>query len=802
MSTVADRVLRAVLDRSTDLVVLFDATAVPVYVSPSSLDILGLSPAEVVAAGLRSLVDPDELEELRSLFLTLLATPDGVSTFRCRSRHRDGGWRLLDGVAHNFLGAQEIGALVIQARDVTAVAAREDAVRTSERRFRALTEFGGDGISVLDVSGTILYRNQGMLRMLGYTPEEFPNHLAYDWIHPDDRERLDSAWQRAAATPGHVEQLEYQVRHKRGHYLTMGAILGNHLDDPAIGGLVFNVRDVTDLANARRQAEARAMREAVVAELGILALSTSSVRELDERVVERMCSALEADAIEVVEWSSDRLLQVVAVNGLPVATYGAGRDSPHGWALMSDSLLRVDELGVDPRCRAPESLVAAGITRCLCAVIHGIPRPPGVVVAHRRGGSPFTADEGHILQAVANLLGARRRELAARTELEQAEEQLRRVQKLESIGQLAAGIAHDFNNLLVGIIGYASMLAETVKDDPDAAADVGEILGAGQRAADLTRQILAFSRQQVLKRESIDLNSLVEGMLKLLRRVTREDVTIDWIPGQHLGLVHADPGSLEQVLVNLAVNGSDAMPGGGRLTLETAGVVVNGEYVRAHPDAKAGRYVLLTVADTGTGVVPEVASRMFEPFYTTKALGRGTGLGLATVHGIVNQHGGMINVYSEVGTGTVFKVYLPIVERAAAKVDRRSPGAVVGGGELVLLADDDELVRRVTRQILERAGYRVLVADNGSQALQIWEQQMDEIDLLVVDVVMPGLGGPAVLERVRARKPDVLFLLASGYSSWAVSQSDPALATWTVQKPYDPDELLRRVRSRLDGGRE
>lgn len=808
MPMVDDRVLRAVLDRSSDLVTLADASSVPFYVSPSSSAILGRAPEEILATGLTTHLDPEESPRLQQLYRELLATPDATASFRYRMRHRDGRWVVLDAVAQNFLGAPEIGAIVVQARDVTTRDAEERAAQVSEWRFRALTEFGGDGITVLDREGVVRYRNSGAARILGYADDEFADRMNFARLHPDDIDRLTSAWERTVATAGHVERLEYRVLHKHGHWVTLSVILGNHEDDAAIGGIVFNYRDVTDLVAARAQAEARAQRQAMVAELGILAVSLPTVAELDHAVVGRLLSALGVDAVEVVEGGIDHSLTAVASEGLPPASYGAGLASPHGYAVMSDTLVLVDDLRTERRCRSPESLLAAGVTRCACAVIHygavpgsqpgSVPRPAGAIVAHRRGGPAFTADDGHILQAVANLLGAKRREMKARGELEAAEEQLRRVQKLESIGQLAAGIAHDFNNLLVGIVGYASMLSDTFKHDPAASADLGEILAAGQRAADLTRQILAFSRQQVLRRESIDLNSLVEGMLKLLRRVTREDVTIDWIPGQHLGLVNADPGSLEQVLVNLAVNASDAMPNGGRLTIETTGVVINGEYVKAHPGTRAGRYVLLTVSDTGSGVPAGVLERMFEPFFTTKALGRGTGLGLATVHGIVNQHGGMVNVYSEEGAGTVFKVFLPVAERVARTVERRAPPAVVGGGELILLADDDEIVRRVTRQILERAGYRVLVAETGAEALEVWESRREEIDLVIVDVVMPTLGGPAMLDRVRASTPGVRFLLASGYSSWAISQNDPQVASYTIQKPYDPDELLRRVRLRLD----
>ncbi len=795
-----DRILRAFVERTFDLVTLTDAESAPVFVSPSSSTILGYTPDEVVAVGLRQLVHPDERSQLADLYKRLLAEPERPVSFMYRMRHKQGGFRVLEAVAQNLLDAPGLNAVVVQARDVTATAENADALIMSEARFRALAERGGDGFSICDPSGSVLYRNDGARIVLGYSDTDVSARITMSRLHPEDVEVWNAAWERTVAEPGHVERVEYRMRHRDGRYRTLQAIFTNRNDDAAVGGIVINYRDVTDLATARRDAETRAARQKALAELGIFAVSASTVKDVDEKAVDRVLEMLHLDAIDVVERNdgSDELAVVAArATAGGARTYAPGLDSPVGYALLHGGAFFVDDLTAETRFRALP-LIADGYTRCVAALIHGTPAPCGVLVGYRKRGKPFTDDDAHMLQAVANLVGAKRREAGARADLERAEQQLRVSQKMDAVGRLAAGVAHDFNNLLVGVLGYTSLLAERLKDDADGLADVEEIRQAGERAAALTKQILAFSRQQVLKREHVDMNALVQGLTNLLRRVMRDDVALDFIPGHQLGLIYGDARQLEQVLMNLAVNAGDAMPGGGRFTVETTNVVINGEYVRAHPDAKPGRYVLLTVSDTGSGMPSDVAEKVFEPFFTTKEVGRGTGLGLATVHGIVLQHGGMINVYSEVARGTVFKIYLPIVERRASVIERSAPAIAGKGHETVLLADDDDLVRRVTKAVLERAGYRVLAAEDGARALALWNDMKAEIDLVLLDVVMPELSGPAVLERIRAERPGVRFLLASGYSSWAVSQSDPEIAARAIQKPYDPDELMRRVRAALD----
>src|SRR5438477_2075544 len=372
---------------------------------------------------------------------------------------------------------------------------------------------------------------------------------------------------------------------------------------------------------------------------------------------------------------------------------------------------------------------------------------------------------------------------------------------MEAVGRLAGGVAHDFNNLLTVITSYSDLLLEELGAGDPKREDVTQIRKASESAAALTRQLLAFSRQQVLQPQVLDLNETVTATEKLLERLIGEDVQLATTLAPDLGMAIVDPGQLEQIILNLAVNARDAMPRGGRLTIETANVEMDEAYVHNHPPARAGRYVMLAVSDTGMGMDAKTQAHIFEPFFTTKEFGKGTGLGLATVYGIVKQSGGFIWVYSEPGHGTTFKLYFPwagdAAERRAAADEAAGPPR---GTETVLVAEDAASVRSVMRQVLERYGYTILEAPDGETALQLAAKHHGPIHLLLTDVVMPGVSGRQLADQLTRLRPEIKVLYASGYSDDAILQHgilEPGIAY--LQKPFTRVALARKVREVLDG---
>ena len=390
------------------------------------------------------------------------------------------------------------------------------------------------------------------------------------------------------------------------------------------------------------------------------------------------------------------------------------------------------------------------------------------------------------------------------TERKALEAQLQQAAKIEAVGGLAGGVAHDFNNLLTVINGYTALLQDQFASDPRVSAHLKEIRDAGERAASLTHQLLAFSRRQVLAPQVLDLNAVVSNLEKMLRRLIGEDITLRTVLDPSLGRVKADQGQIEQVIMNLVVNARDSMPTGGNLNIETRNVDLDQDYARSHITVNPGPYVMLAVGDTGMGMTPETKARIFEPFFTTKEVGKGTGLGLATVYGIVKQSGGSIWVYSELGEGTVFKVYLPMVSESATLKEEMKPALdSASGSETVLVVEDEEGVRSLIRLTLESAGFKVLETADAETALATCADHRGPIQLLLTDVVMPKMSGPRVAEKITAMRPDIKVLYMSGYTDDAIAhhgilgQDIPFL-----QKPFSPHALRKKIREVLGGNPE
>jgi two-component system cell cycle sensor histidine kinase/response regulator CckA len=409
--------------------------------------------------------------------------------------------------------------------------------------------------------------------------------------------------------------------------------------------------------------------------------------------------------------------------------------------------------------------------------------------------SVLPLDSSHFLAVVTDLTERKRTEAA----LASLEEQLRQAQKMEAVGRLAGGIAHDFNNLLSVILSYTELLLLDLGDRDPMREDIEQIHRAGERAAALTRQILTFSRRRFVAPKVIDLNTVLADMDKILRRTIGEDVELTLLAASAIGLVRVDPSSIEQVVMNLAVNARDAMPTGGKLTIETSNIELEERYAGGQLGTSPGPYVVLSVTDTGTGMDRATLDRIFEPFFTTKETGKGTGLGLSTVFGIAKQGGGDVKVHSQPGVGTTFKVYLPRAD-AVVEVDRvRPPSPTVRGSETILLAEDDDQVREAVRNILRRHGYVVLEARNAGEALLISESHDGPIDLLVTDVVMPVMSGPTLARRLARARPQMKVLCMSGYADDVAVRHGVIEAAFTyLQKPITVESLTRKVREVLE----
>ncbi len=458
------------------------------------------------------------------------------------------------------------------------------------------------------------------------------------------------------------------------------------------------------------------------------------------------------------------------------------------------------------------ALFASQITTPLTALTHA-----AEAIARgdytRRVGSAGRDEIGRLTRAFDTMGGqiesAQQRlvhDLETRTKMEEArhvlEEQLGQSRKMEAVGRLAGGVAHDFNNLLTAILGYSSLVLDQLDPGHPARADVEEMRRAGESAASLTQQLLAFSRKQILQPQVLDLNHVVTRADSLLQRLIGEHISLVTSLDAALDRVSADPGQLEQVIVNLAINARDAMPDGGKLTIETANVELDEAYVEQHGGSSPGPHVMLAVSDTGIGMDAETSARIFEPFFTTKRRGEGTGLGLSTVYGIVTQSGGSIWVYSEPGQGTTFKVYFPRAaqdRRPAAPAAPAARAEGLAGTETILLAEDQPEVRSVACAVLTRYGYRVLEASCGEEALEVLRGHREPVHLLLSDVVMPSMSGPELARLVQLQRPGIRVLFASGYTDDAIVRHgvlDPGVAF--LQKPFTPTALLRKIRELLD----
>ncbi len=624
-----------------------------------------------------------------------------------------------------------------------------------EELFRLISDNAADMIAVVDMDGNRIYNSQSYSRVLGYDEDELKHSSSFEQVHPDDREMVRKAAEDARRT-GIGRTLEYRIRHKDGSWRVLestASVIRTPRGEPQ--KLVIVNRDITErkeAAESLRQSESGFRSMVEDAPYGIFRCHSNGKLLSANPAFQRM---LRYD-------HPDELLQTNLVEDV--------FDSPSEFQKLKNL---VDD-GKEFKDVAVE-----------------LRRKDGNKITVRCRGRSVTDPEGlPSFDVFAEDV----------TEKRILERQLQMAAKMEAVGRLSGGVAHDFNNLLGVIIGYSQLFKRKLDPQSPLREHAEEIEKAGQRAAALTRQLLAFSRQQVLTPAVLNLNDLVAEMLKMLPRLIGEDIAVSTSLAADLGRVKADHGQIEQVIMNLAVNARDAMPSGGQLRIETANRELDQGYVRHHPGARPGQYVMLSVVDSGTGIDAETLAHIFEPFFTTKELGKGTGLGLATVYGVVKQSEGYVWVDSELGKGASFQIFLPRVEEEqTAQVPMKTlEGQGAGASETILLVEDSEPLRKLTRSFLESHGFDVLVAQNGEEAIDVEARTSKKIHLLLTDVVMPGINGRVLAERLHLKQREMKVLYISGYTDSFIAIHGVLERGMTLlNKPYTEDELVQKVRETL-----
>jgi PAS domain S-box-containing protein len=662
--------------------------------------------------------------------------------------------------------------------------------------------------------GITKFVNKAVREVTGYEPEELVGKNWWRVFYPEDEyQQVNQLFKDFEQ--GGVVNYEMTLTTKHGEKRNVSWNSVNVVNEPAeISEVIGICSDITERKRAEemvREADRRAVEEyaRLLDRLACLALSFGTARDLLSvyRGLRDFCLSL-TPSFALAICSYDEVQQMregvyFYLNGVELPPPSAGlmpvRSGPVGRAIKSGAVIICNDFLKDLSETTPVHLgaeVDAEVPRsALIAPMTIMGRALGTVEVQSHEPAAYTHEHATAIQMAANLT-ANAIENVRLLDLErEKEEQLRMSQKMEAVGQLAGGVAHDFNNLLTAIMGYSDLTLRRLGEGDLLRANIEEIKKAGERAATLTHQLLAFSRRQVLKPKVFNLNLVITDMEKMLNRLIREDIDIRLKLSPDVGQIKADPGQLEQVVVNLVVNARDAMPGGGRLTIETSNVHLDAEYAREHIAVTPGPHVMLVVSDTGIGMDEKTRRRIFEPFFTTKEAGKGTGLGLSTVYGIVKQSGGNVWVYSEVEQGTAFKIYLPRVDDTAEQIKKMSRGEEVRQGTgTILLVEDDESVRTIALQTLKMYGYDVLVACNGEEALALASRREEKIDLLLTDVVMPGMSGRQLVKRLQALRPDINVLYMSGYTEDAISHHGVlGEGTAFIEKPFTPDKLGQKV---------
>jgi PAS domain S-box-containing protein len=755
---------RTVTETASDAIIVINQEGMIELANPSTQKIFGYSREELLGQNL-SLLMPERFQAAHSMGLeryvktgsrTIAWEAVEVSGLR-----RDGSEVPLELSFGSFTkeGKRFFTGII---RDISERKRAEQALLESEERFRGLFENAKDTVFTVDLAGNFTSLNRAGEILTEYTrAEALQSHFTR--VVADEYRHVAHEMISRKATGSEIATIyELEIVTKSGRHVLVEISSRTIQSGGQPIGVQGSARDITE----RKRAEEALKR------------SEEQYRILFESNPQPMC---------VFDLETSRFL---ALNEAAVGHYGYARE--HFLSLTLGDLHPAEDAA---RLAAAQLRKIEGL-RHLGEWRHRTANGETINVEMTANITNFAGRRAGLV-LINDITEHKRAEEALRA----SQAQLQQSQKLEAIGQLAGGVAHDFNNLLTAITGYTDLSLRRLSYDDPIRRNLEEIRKTANRAASLTRQLLAFSRKQILEPKVLDLNVVVKDMYTMLRRLIGEDIDLATNATFDLGKVKADPGQVEQIILNLVVNARDAMPHGGKVTIETGNVSLDERYASEHVPVQTGDYVMLAISDTGSGMDKETQSHIFEPFFTTKEAGRGTGLGLSTVYGIVKQSGGFIWVYSELGKGTAFKIYLPLVvdEAEVGKPKLHLSPTDLRGDETILLVEDEDVVRRMARLILESRGYRVLEAREGEAALRVFCEHASQIDLMVTDVIMPGMSGRMLAERVAVLSPDLPVLYMSGYTDDAIVRHGLLGDQLEfIQKPFAPELLTRKVRSVLD----
>jgi len=763
-----EKYFRTLTEHSLDILTILDGQGRFVFNSPSLKTVLGFEPKDVAGQVAFALSHDDDLPGVLAAFQSALENPGRVITHEFRCRHQDGSYRYLEVVGQNRLNDPDITGVVLNSRDITDRKRAEERWREGEKQYRLIFEGSPTPMWIVDLENyKFLEVNEAAIQHYGYTREEFMARSTRDIRSGGETERytkyVENVVKKGTETFGRGGLWRHQK--KSGEALDV-EIKWSRITFRGRPAALIMAHDITErkrAAEALEKSEAGLAAAQRIAHLGSWELDLKNLEDINANEL---------------RWSDE--------------TFRIFGFEPRQVPVTTDRFFR--SVHADDRARVAGAVLEALKNGQPFDLEHRIILPSGEERYVREQGEVVLDADGKPIQIRGIVMDI--------TERRQLGEQLRQSQKMEAIGQLAGGVAHDFNNILTVIHGHASLLLIDQGISPSATRSAQQIAQAAERAAGLTRQLLTFSRRQVMQPKRLDLNQLVSNMTMMLGRILGEDITLQLKYWTEPAYIKADSSMIEQVMLNLVVNARDAMPKGGRLAIRITTSKADPNYRQYQPESRAEDFICLTVSDTGCGIDPETLRRIFEPFFTTKEVGKGTGLGLATVYGIVNQHQGWIEVESEVGKGSTFRVFLPMAtESGPGENGKGAQPPTRGGHETILVVEDEFAVRELVCSILEGQGYNILSAETGVKALDVWQEHKAKIDLLLTDLVMPDhLNGRELAEKLRAERPKLKVIFTSGYTADVVGKDFVSQqGLHYLQKPYDPQKLSAAVRNCLDG---